>query len=246
MITDTEFLRTLPLDVRRTLADCRLREQRLREKKSHDKIWDLCGQQVASLSRGPLLWLTEYTYTEDTHWLKKGTLPVAHFPKKALFVPVMDQMISEEALFVPKSREMMTSWLACGFISWMTQWLPKIQWIMQTEKEDKAQELITYCRILEERQEPWMRERNPLVVSNLTHLKRENGSEIIAVPKGENQVRLYHPYGMMFDEAAFLPEFMKCYSTVKPVTKKIFAISSAGPGPFADECEPVGEEEIAA
>ena len=35
-----------------------------------DKIWALRGQNVASFEAGPLLWLTEYTYTEDTHWLK--------------------------------------------------------------------------------------------------------------------------------------------------------------------------------
>ena len=163
---------------------------------------------------------------------------------KEYFVPVTDRLLFEDALFIPKSREMMTSWLACGVIAWMTQWLPKMQWIIQTEKEEKAQELITYCRILYERQDDWMKDRNPVVVSNLTHLKRQNGSEVIAVPKGENQVRLYHPYGVMFDEAAFLPEFMAAYSTVRPVTKQIWAISSAGPGPFADMCDMTGEEEV--
>ena len=57
------------------------------------------------------------------------------------------------------------------------------------------------------------------------------------MPKGENQVRLYHPYGVLFDEAAFLPEFMQAYSTVKPVTKKIWAISSAGVEPRARRSE---------
>ena len=35
---------------------------------------------------------------------------------------------------------------------------------------------------------------------------------------------------VMFDEAAFLPEFMAAYSTVKPVAKRILAVSSAAPG----------------
>ena len=210
--------------------------------KERNGIWELCAQHVASFDAGPLLWLTKYTKTEDTHWLTKGTPAVAPFPRKEYFVPITEKLLSENALFIPKSREMMTSWLACGIIAWMTQWLPKMQWIIQTEKEEKAQELITYCRILYERQDEWMKDRNRVVISNLTHLKRQNGSEVIAVPKGENQVRLYHPYGVMFDEAAFLPEFMAGYSTVRPVTKQIWAISSAGPGPFADECEFVGEE----
>ena len=56
-----------------------------------------------------------------------------------------------------------------------------------------------------------------------------------------DEFRLYHPYGALFDEAAFLPEFMQALGTVKPVAKRIWAISSAGPGAFADECGPYTE-----
>jgi hypothetical protein len=231
-----------PLGSPQSRAAARAMLQARKAQDVRDKIWERCGQNIASFEAGPLLWLTEYTYTEDTHWLKKGTNPIARFPKKDFFVDVADKMLKDDLLFIPKSREMMTSWLSCGYISWMTQWFPKIQWVMQTEKEDKVIELVNYCRILYLRQDDWMQERNPLIVDNTTHLKRANGSEIIGVPKGANQFRLYHPYGVMFDEAAFLPEFMAAYSTVKPVAKRILAVSSAAPGAFADECEQVGEE----
>jgi len=231
-----------PLGSPQSRAAARAMLQARKAQDVRDKIWERCGQNIASFEAGPLLWLTEYTYTEDTHWLKKGTNPIARFPKKDFFVDVADKMLKDDLLFIPKSREMMTSWLSCGYISWMTQWFPKIQWVMQTEKEDKVIELVNYCRILYLRQDDWMQERNPLIVDNTTHLKRANGSEIIGVPKGANQFRLYHPYGVMFDEAAFLPEFMAAYSTVKPVAKRILAVSSAALGAFADECEQVGEE----
>ena len=29
-------------------------------------------------------------------------------------------------------------------------------------------------------------------------------------PKGENQIRVHHPFGHMADESAFLPEFRQC------------------------------------
>jgi hypothetical protein len=35
-------------------------------------------------------------------------------------------MLKDDLLFIPKSREMMTSWLSCGVISWMTQWYPSL------------------------------------------------------------------------------------------------------------------------
>jgi hypothetical protein len=130
---------------------------------------------------------------------------------------------------------MMTSWLACGYIAWMTQWMPHIFWIIQTEKEDKATQLINYCRILFTRQPPWMQSKNPLIKDKTTELVLKNGSHILAVPKGENQVRLYHPYGYLMDEAAFLPEADQCYNAVSPVAKQIIAVSTDNIGWFHHE-----------
>ena len=201
------------------------------------RIWKLCGQRVASLDAGPLLWLTKYTATEDLHWLQKGTPPVAPFPSKSYLVVTMRYLLDEDTIFIPKSREMMTSWLVCGYIAWMTQWLPHIFWILQTEKEDKATQLINYCRILFNRQPDWMKERNPLVVSNSVELKRANGSHVMAVPQGENQVRLFHPYGYMQDESAFLPEAEQSFNAVRPVCKQIIGVSSDKVGWFHNECK---------
>ena len=208
----------------------------VQEELARRQLWQLCGETVAALDRGPLLWLTKYTETEDLHWLRKGTPPVAPFPAKLYFVVLMSYLLSRDTLFIPKSREMMTSWLVCGYIAWMCQWLPHIFWILQTEKEDKATQLIDYCRILFNRQPEWMKERNPLVVSNSVELKRENGSHILAVPQGENQVRLFHPYGYMQDESAFLPEAEQSFNAVRPVCKQIVAVSSDEVGWFHNEC----------
>lgn len=190
------------------------------------QIWQKCSERIASFDAGPMLWLTKHTATEDLHWLQKGTPPVAPFPVKEYLRVTMHYLLTCETIFIPKSREMMTSWLACGYISWMCQWYPLCFWILQTEKEDKATELINYCRILFNRQPEWMQERNPLVVSNSVELKRANGSHILAVPQGENQVRLFHPYGYMQDESAFLPEAEQSFNAVRPVCKQIIAVSS--------------------
>jgi len=201
-----------------------------------EKLWRKMGQRVASFDAGCLLWLTRYTATEDLHWLAKGTPPVAPFPVKEYFAVVLREILESPRIFIPKSREMMTSWLVCGYIAWMCQWYPYIEWILQTEKEEKAIELVNYCRILYQRQEPWMKSRVKVVGDNVRSLTLSNGSCIFGIPKGANQVRLFHPYGYMMDEASFLPEAQQCYDTVQPVAKQIIAVSSAGPGWFADQC----------
>lgn len=209
----------------------------IKQELSRRQIWAKCSERVASFEAGPLLWLTQYTATEDLHWLQKGTPPVAPFPLKTYLLVAMRYLLTCDTIFIPKSREMMTSWLVCGYIAWMTQWLPHIFWILQTEKEDKATQLIAYCRILFNRQPDWMKERNPLVVSNSVELKRENGSHVMAVPQGENQVRLFHPYGYMQDESAFLPEAEQSFNAVRPVCKQIVAVSSDEVGWFHNECK---------
>src|SRR4051812_41204482 len=153
------------------------------------RLWDSMGCREASFESGPLLWLTKYTQTEDKHWMAKGTAPEAPFPRLEYLRVVMQYLLSEPTLFIIKSREMMTSWLVCAYVAWMCQWHPHILWVMQTDKEDKVVELVNYCRILWRHQPEWMQRKAPIVGDNTTELKYGNGSQIIGVPKGENQVR---------------------------------------------------------
>jgi hypothetical protein len=210
------------------------------EIEENQHLWDLMGRREASFEAGPLLWLTKFTQTEDQHWMAKGTPAVAPFPTKSYLSVVMQYLLSEPTIFIPKSREMMTSWLVCGYISWMCQWFPHMFWVVQTDKEDKVVSLVNYCRILWRYQPGWMQKKCPLVTDNTTELSYGNGSRIIGVPKGENQVRLYHPYGYVSDESAFQPEFRECFNAVRPVTKQIIAVSSDEMGPFHDECKLIG------
>lgn len=203
----------------------------------NEDLWVKIGERVAGFEAGLLLWLTKYTMTEDKHWMAKGTQPVAHFPKLEYLAVLLRLMLTEPTLFIIKSREMMTSWLVCAYVAWICQWNPHMFWVMQTDKETKVVELINYCRILWRHQPEWMQKRVPLVDDNRTELKYGNGSRIIGIPKGENQVRLYHPYGYVSDESAFQPEFRECFNAVRPVAKQIICVSSDNLGPFHDECK---------
>jgi hypothetical protein len=202
------------------------------------------GTLVSDQTVGCLYWLQNLTLTEDDHWLAKGTPPKAPFPKKSYFRYVLGEMQRPvvnpsprcQQLYIPKSREMMTSWLACGYIAWLCQWRPGVFYVIQTEKEDKASQLIRYIKILWDNQCDWLKDRHPIKNENTIERIWKNGSRVLGVPKGENQIRVHHPFGYLADEAAFLPEFRECVNAVVPVAKQIIAISSASPGPFGDEC----------
>jgi len=57
---------------------------------------------------------------------------------------------------------------------------------------------------------------------------------IVGIPEGADQIRSFHPWGLLMDEAAFQPAAGEAYDAAVPVCQKIIVVSSAGPGWFAD------------
>src|ERR1019366_9253095 len=200
------------------------------EAEDNEATWERCGQKVASFDAGCLLWLTQCTKTEDTHWLSKGTPNVAPFPKKQYFAVLLKYLLERDRIFIPKTREMMTSWACCGYVAWQCQWLPGMVWVMQSQKESKANELVNYVRQLYRLQEPWMKERVRVVADNVSELKLSNGSKIIGIPQGADQWRSHHPHGVVFDEMAHLVGAEECFNIAAPVARQIIGISSVAPG----------------
>lgn len=186
--------------------------------------------------RDPLYWVQNWTLTENPKYLEQKLSFKAPFPRKAYFTPLFLALQKYNRLFIPKSREMITSWSVMAYVTNKAQW-HKAFVIVQTEAEGKVIDLVKYCRILYENQPQWMKDRHPLKQEpSQTSVEWQSGGRILGIPKGENKVRLYHPTIYVMDEAAFLPEAAQCYDAAHPVADQIIAISSAGPGWFGNMC----------
>ena len=124
-----------------------------------------------------------------------------------------------------------------AFATHQAQWF-KAEVIIQADKEDKASELVGgYAECLYRNQPDWLRARHPLKApASALGIEWADGGRIFGIPKGVNQMRVYHPTVYVIDEAAFLPEAEACFNVANPVAGQIIAISSAGPGWFGDEC----------
>jgi hypothetical protein len=62
-----------------------------------------------------------------------------------------------------------------------------------------------------------------------------NGSSIIGIPGGADQIRSYHPWGYLNDQSSFQPDAGECYNEALAAVKgKTVFNSSAGPGWYAD------------
>lgn len=187
-------------------------------------------------SEDTLYWLQHFTKTENPKHEAQGLPFKAAFPEKSYFVPLFAAFRKHPRLFIPKTREMLTSWCVMGYATARAQW-DKWFVIVQTEAEVKAEELVHYAKILYENQPDWMRTRHQLKSEpSKLEIEWRAGGKIMAIPKGENKIRLYHPTLYVIDEASFLPEAEQCYNAAHPVAQQIIAVSSAGPGWFADQC----------
>lgn len=186
--------------------------------------------------RDPLYWAQNWTKTENPHYLQQGLDYRSRFPKKSYFTVLFSYLAGHERIFVPKTREMVTSWSVMAYAAHRAQWY-KAEVVVQTDSEDKAKQLVGYAECLYRNQEAWLKRRHPLATEAAQlRLEWKDGGKVFGIPKGEHKIRMYHPTIYIMDEAAFLPEAEQCYNAAQPVAKQIIAVSSAGPGWFGDEC----------
>jgi len=197
--------------------------------------------KISEMVADPLLWMQHYTETKDSHWQENGAESAYRpFPEKPYFRPVIEHLQQEPVVFIEKSRNMMLSWLCVGFFTHAAMTTPGIEVLFQSQKEEKAFELVDYAKTLYDRQQQELKRAFPLT-KNLKdmadgELNFANGSRIVGIPGGADQIRSNHPWGLLMDEAAFMPEAGDCYNNAVPVCKKMVVLSSAGPGWFGEVC----------
>jgi len=195
------------------------------------------AQEVASFDAGPLLWLTQFSATENPQFERQKLPFLAPFPKRSYFVPLFAEFLAKhDQLFIPKSRTMMTSWAAMAFATSRAQW-HREETVVQTANEDKCAHLIDYVRQLWEHQPAWLRDRHPLVRRSTYTITWQGGGEVSSIPSGEGKIRAFHPTWYIQDESAHIPEGEACLSAVLPTGARVICISSAAPGWFASQCQ---------
>jgi len=195
--------------------------------------WEIKDERC---KRNALYWAQNYTRTENPHYREQGLEFRERFPKKTYFDVLFKFLAEYERIFIPKTREMVTSWSTMAYATHRAQWF-KAEVVVQTDSEDKAKQLVGYAECLYRNQDEFLKQRH-LLAGEASQLSIEwkDGGRVFGIPKGEHKIRMYHPTIYIMDEAAFLPEAEQCYNAAHPVAKQIVAISSAGPGWFGDEC----------
>jgi len=194
----------------------------------------------------PLYWFWNFTKTFDEHWQKNGKEPYRPMERLPYLPYLFHTLMNTPILFIPKSREMRVSWSIVAYAVWKCQFVERTRVIVQSQKQDKACELVKgtgapgYARTLYENQPAWLKRSYPLA-GRMEDMPADkitwaNGSTLQGVPAGADQIRLYHPAVYIADEAAHMPDFQACYDAAVPVCSQIIAVSSAAPSFFGEMC----------
>lgn len=188
------------------------------------------------------LQFARWVKTKDEH---DAAHPVKSFPIKPYVGDVFREIKAAEILFLPKSRQLMVTWICCIYCLWLAKAFAHRLIYIQGKKEGDSAALVfnggksrnwdtARISFIESHLPDWLRD-DVEASSSPSRLLFPNGSIIEAIPQGGDMVRSKVPSLVFSDEAAFQPEFADAYTAMLPVCKqggKLVAVSSANPGFF--------------
>jgi hypothetical protein len=217
-----------------------LEQQKAREEDARRRWNSGFSPWVLKAMHDPLIWITLHTKTYNEHFEKEGRpSPMEPFPQYEYFKHGVEIMDLARITLWEKSRDMMLSWLCVAYLERFAMTMPSCGILFQTQTVDKAAQLVKYGKTLWTNSDPRIREEIPLAKPMARQSRFEllfaNGSYIIGIPGGANQIRSYHPFGYLNDESSFQPDAGECYAeSLAAVSGKIIFNSSAGPGWYSD------------
>lgn len=181
----------------------------------------------------PYYFLTHWAFTLDTHDTNE---PIKAFPEKEYIKIIVDIWLKNNLLLVPKSRQMMMSWLFIALYLWNTQFYHGKLNFFQSKKAEDADDLIKRAKFIYDHEPKFLKR---YIENNKFHELKVNpqhggqhtqgkmtfpdiNSEIRGVPEGGDIVRMHTLSGILSDEMGFQPEAKAAYVAAKPT------ISSGG------------------
>lgn len=196
----------------------------------------LLQKELELCARDGWHWVRQHVKTRDE--AAGADESVKAFPAEPALKAVWDvlQYGKSKLIVIAKSRQIMASWEVCAFALHHGRFFDNRQVVWQTKREDDAKDMVCYgndrldearIQFMEKRLPPWMRERTRFRDGQMIW---GNGSKIVAVPEGGNQVRSKTTSLVIMDEAAYQEQFRAAWTAALPLLNKearMIAISTA-------------------
>jgi hypothetical protein len=159
--------------------------------------------------------------------------------------PIVDAWRTAQYFAIEKSRDMMATWLMVALYTWDAMFNSGRQHILQSEDAFKTLELVQRAKLIYDETPEFI--RNSIGAASFSKGTTKAGelyftkqkSEILGLPQGADQIRQWHPTGVLSDETAFQQEAGATFAAIKPAIMmggRFTAISSANPSWFQLVC----------
>ena len=195
----------------------------LQKLKNDPRLQDI---EYGKCANDPYYFLTNWAKTLDVH-----DHSIKTFPKKLYIKTLIDIWLKNKLLLVPKSRQMMVSWLFVGLYLWDVQFHKNSLVFFQSKKADDADDLVKRAKFIWDNEPNFLKRHydnlrgfqelkcNPQHMGQQVYCRLsfpDINSEIRGVPEGGDIVRMHTLSGLLSDEMAFQPEAKSSYIAVKP------------------------------
>lgn len=163
--------------------------------------------------------------------------PVKPFPISLPYIePIVEKLQTERLLLIRKTRRMIMSWTVMAFNLWDAMFHLGRSIYVQSDKEEKSDELVRRAKFIYENLPPFARPIVPRMVYKYCRLSfPEIDSEIIGVPQGPDQLRQITASRIFADEFAFWEKAETSYGSMRPTIEgggQIVIVSTSFPGFF--------------
>lgn len=185
----------------------------------------------------PWFFMRTLALTLDEH---DAALPYKNFPEHAYLEQIVRILEREQFTAIPKSRQVMVTWLCITFCLWWGMNKSGQLILFQSKKEEDANRMIDRVWGIYERLPQYVKDAVPAEHSYLKIKFPTLNSKIEGIPQGADQIRSNTPSVLFSDEMAFQDEAEASFAAALPALqgargggRGIFA-SSAAPGFFQE------------
>ena len=108
------------------------------DQRLQDIEWATCAED-------PYYFMTHWAYTLDVH---DDENPIRLFPEKEYIKIIVDIWLNNQLLLIPKSRQMMMSWIFTTLYLWDTQFHEGRLTFFQSKKSEDADDLVKRAKFV--------------------------------------------------------------------------------------------------
>ncbi len=183
--------------------------------KSAAQLAKLKQDVLAKVAADPWYWFKNFVVTQDEDDPQRPWKP---FPGHYYLFALTKLFMSCRLLSAEKARQMMFSWWSCGCHLWEALYHNGRNVIVQSKRQEDADELLARMRFIFEQLPPFLAtEIVPLKEFKTSFFRiRKRSSRIRAYPQGPHQVRMQTSSAYFGDETAFQEEFEAAYCAMYP------------------------------